>query len=105
MHGARKVATLCYESDMRRILIVGAGGHGKVVMDALRVGGQFEIGAFADEKATQRDGDLYLGMRVLAGEDALARARELGLGWAIVAFGDCAARLGCLERLKVHGFE
>jgi acetyltransferase EpsM len=94
-----------YESHMRRILIVGAGGHGKVVADALRLGGQFEIAAFADEQATQRDGDLYLGARVLAGSDALMRARELGLGWAIIAFGDCAARLGCMERLRAHGFE
>ncbi|HEY2746372.1 MAG TPA: NeuD/PglB/VioB family sugar acetyltransferase [Polyangia bacterium] len=90
---------------MRRILIVGAGGHGKVVADLLRVGGAFEIAAFADEEARQRDGDLYLGARVLAGEGALVRARELGLGWAIVAVGDCAARLGGCERLRAHGFE
>jgi sugar O-acyltransferase (sialic acid O-acetyltransferase NeuD family) len=90
---------------MRRILIVGAGGHGKVVADVVRLGGAFEIAAFADEKATQRDGDLHLGVRVLAGDGALARARELGVGWAIVAFGDCKARLGCYERLRAHGFE
>jgi sugar O-acyltransferase (sialic acid O-acetyltransferase NeuD family) len=90
---------------MRRILIVGAGGHGKVVADVLRVGGAFEIAAFADERAQQRDGDQYLGARVFAGDDAIARARELGIGWAIVAFGDCGARLGCYERLRVHGFE
>ena len=91
---------------MRRILIVGAGGHGKVVADVVRVGGAFEVAAFADESATQRDGDQYLGARVFAGDGALERARrELGLEWAIVAFGDCAARLGCCERLRAYGFE
>ncbi len=90
---------------MRRILIVGAGGHGKVVADVVRIGGAFEIAAFADEHATQRDGDLYLGARVFAGDRALARARELGIGWALLAIGDCAERLGCCERLRAHGFE
>ncbi len=90
---------------MKAIVIVGAGGHGKVVADAVRAGDAFEIAAFADELATQRDGDLFLGVRVLAGSDALARARSLGIGYAVAAFGDCNARLGCCERLLAHGFE
>jgi sugar O-acyltransferase (sialic acid O-acetyltransferase NeuD family) len=90
---------------MKRLLIVGAGGHGKVVADIVRAGGVFEVAAFADELATQRDGDLYLGVKVLAGDDALARARASGLGYALIGFGDCAARLGCCERLVANGFE
>ena len=105
MHGALKVATLCYTVSMKRIVVVGAGGHGKVVADVVRAGDAFEIAAFADELALQRDGDLYLGVKVLAGEDSLARARSLGIGYAMVAFGDCKARLGCCERLQAHGFE
>lgn len=105
MHGARELATVCYIVCMKRILIVGAGGHGKVVADVVRAGDAFEIAAFVDERAVVRDGDLYLGVRVLAGEDALPRARELGIGYAIVAFGDCKGRLGCCERLRANGFE
>ena len=90
---------------MKRIVIVGAGGHGKVVADVVRAGDAFEVAAFADELATQRDGDLYLGVRVLAGADALERARALGIGYALVAFGDCKGRLGCCERLRANGFE
>lgn len=90
---------------MKPIVIVGAGGHGKVVAELVRAGGVFEIAAFVDELATQRDGDLFLGVRVLAGDDALARARQLGLGYALPAIGDCNARLGCCERLVAHGFE
>ena len=90
---------------MKRIVIVGAGGHGKVVADVVRAGDAFEIAAFVDEQATQRDGDLYLGVRVLAGGDALERARALGIGYALVAFGDCKGRLGCCERLRANGFE
>lgn len=90
---------------MKRIVVVGAGGHGKVVADAARAGGAFEIAAFVDELGLQRDGDQFLGARLLAGEDALARAKGLGIGYAIAAFGDCKARLGCCERLIAHGFE
>lgn len=90
---------------MRSIVIVGAGGHGKVVADAVRAGDAFEVAAFADERAMQRDGDMFLGAKVLAGEDALARARALGIGYAIAAFADGGARLGCCERLLAHGFE
>jgi len=91
--------------SMKRIVVVGAGGHGKVVADAVRAGDAFEVAAFADELATQRDGDLFLGARIIAGDGALARARELGIGYAIAAFADCKARLGCCERLLAHGFE
>src|SRR5205823_4432961 len=90
---------------MKRILIVGAGGHGKVVADVVRAGDAFEIAAFADELALQRDGDMYLGVKLFAGDDALARARALGIGYALVGFGDCKARLGCCERLQANGFE
>jgi UDP-N-acetylbacillosamine N-acetyltransferase len=90
---------------MRPIVIVGAGGHGKVVADVVRAGDAFEIAAFVDERGLQRDGDLYLGVKVLAGADALERARALGLGYALVAFGDCKQRLGCCERLVANGFE
>ncbi|HEX6838091.1 MAG TPA: sugar acetyltransferase, partial [Polyangia bacterium] len=90
---------------MKPIVIVGAGGHAKVVAELVRAGGVFEVAAFVDELATQRDGDHFLGAKVLAGDDALSRARKLGLGWALPAFGDCNARLGCCERLVAHGFE
>jgi UDP-N-acetylbacillosamine N-acetyltransferase len=90
---------------MKQIVIVGAGGHGKVVADVVRAGDAFAIAAFVDERALQRDGDLYLGVRVLAGGDALERARALGIGYALVAFGDCKGRLGACERLRANGFE
>ena len=90
---------------MKRIVIVGAGGHGKVVAGVVRAGDAFEVAAFVDEQAIQRDGDLYLGVRVVAGADALERTRALGIGYALVAFGDCKGRLGCCERLRANGFE
>lgn len=86
-------------------MIVGAGGHGKVVAELIRAGGQFEIAAFVDVLGPQRDGDSLLGARVFAGADALARARALGLAYAIPAFGDCKARLGACERLRANGYE
>lgn len=90
---------------MKKLVIVGAGGHARVVADLVRRAGAFEIAAFVDELAEQRDGDLYLGARLFAGPTALERARRAGIGYGLPAFGDNDARLGCCERLRAHGYE
>jgi acetyltransferase EpsM len=90
---------------VKQLVIVGAGGHARVVADLVRVAGVFEIVAFVDELAEQRDGDMYLGARVYAGASGLDRARQKGIGYALPAFGDNLARLSCLERLHANGYE
>lgn len=90
---------------MKKLVIVGAGGHARVVADLVRVAGSFEVAAFVDELAEQRDGDLYLGARVFAGPTGLERARKSGLDYALPAFGNNNARLGCMERMRANGFE
>jgi sugar O-acyltransferase (sialic acid O-acetyltransferase NeuD family) len=93
------------EDAVKQLVIVGAGGHARVVADLVRVAGVFEIAAFVDELAQQRDGDMYLGARVFAGPTGLERARKTGLAYALPAFGDNMARIGACERIRANGYE
>ena len=84
-----------------RILILGAGGHGKAVADLLLADGRFEIAGFLDAapKATQ-----VLALPVLGDENALAGLAGQGLGCAHPAIGHNAARQAAAGRLRAAGF-
>lgn len=79
------------DSMNNRILIIGAGGHGKVVADILRARGT-EPGGFvdADERLW---GTQVLGLPVLGGMNHLEQiARQYGVRSAVVAIGDNRVR-------------
>lgn len=76
------------------VLVVGAGGHAKVVIESLRAAG-FGVAGVLDADSTRRS---VVGAQVI-GEDAdLPRLRGEGLTHAIVALGDNAMR----ERLRAE---
>src|SRR5689334_10642189 len=66
------------------LLIWGAGGHGKVVLDVARSTGRFEGTFFIDDDAG-REGTSFCGCKVLARLDALERFPK---GAFVVAIGD-----------------
>jgi len=72
------------------LIIVGAGGHAKVVLDAAQAMASFHIVGIADERR-EMHGALVLGYPVLGGLDALddPTYRDCQL---VVAIGDGAAR-------------
>lgn len=85
-----------------KLLIVGAGGHGKTVADAAECMGKWQEIAFADKK--------YPGMTVngrwsLAGNQNDLRNLRQRFAQAVVAIGDSVIRLQLLDELKSHGFE
>lgn len=71
----------------RRVLVIGAGGHAKVVIEALQAAG-FAPGGLIDAEATPRT---VLGVAVLGDDAALAGLRA-EFGAAVVALGDNRAR-------------
>ena len=75
-----------------RILIVGAGGQGRVVADALRqtrdAGGAPLVVGFVDAD-TDLHGRMYLGIPIIGGMDALATVAHDAI---VVAIGDNATR-------------
>jgi UDP-perosamine 4-acetyltransferase len=89
----------------QRIVGVGAGGHAKSVLEAIRSSGKFEVVALVDDDPA-RAGSNLLGFPVEAAE-ALERLRADGVTHAFVGVGGFGgtARRAVFERLVAAGFE
>jgi len=84
------------------IVIVGAGGHAKVIIELIRASGAYEIHGCTDAAAV---GSQVLGVPVLGTDDALADLYAQGIRHAFVALGDNAARLVAARKIRELGFE
>src|SRR3954462_13988978 len=89
-------------SDMQ-VLIVGAGGHGKVVLEILRAGRKYKPVAFVDADASLH-GTRIGGVEALGGANQLPRMRQRKVRHAIVAIGDNRTRLQSARMLIDAGF-
>jgi sugar O-acyltransferase (sialic acid O-acetyltransferase NeuD family) len=87
-----------------QLIIIGAGGHGKVVLDILRAGGQHEPVGFVDSFAN-RAGTTYCGLPIFGPANVLPKLRQQNIRGAIVAIGDCRARQRYATLLREQGFE
>jgi UDP-perosamine 4-acetyltransferase len=85
-------------------IIVGAGGHGRVVLDTLRVGGQYTPVGFIDADPTLA-GTRIAGLPVLGAINSLPKLRQQKIKYAIVAIGDNHSRGSYARLLRDHGFE
>jgi UDP-perosamine 4-acetyltransferase len=85
-----------------QLVIVGAGGHAKVIVELLRAAhpGLALIG-FTDRDAAPRT---VLGLPVLGGDEMLQRLRAEGVEAAFVALGDNAVRAELGDRLQMLGY-
>ena len=84
-----------------RILLLGAGGHGKAIADLLLAHGGYDIAGFVDAtpKASQ-----VLGLPLLGDESLLTVLAGQGIGFAHASIGDSAQRLAAADRLRSAGF-
>src|SRR3954470_13847742 len=84
------------------VLIAGAGGHGRVVLDILRAAGQHVVVGFLD---ANRDlhGTEVAGVPVLGHLNLLAKLKAKGVAGAIVAIGDNRVRRSYAEKLATAG--
>jgi UDP-perosamine 4-acetyltransferase len=87
-----------------QIVIVGAGGHGKVVLDIVRATGAYKVVGFVDADLTLA-GKTVAGLPVLGPMNVLPRLRQQRVSHAIVAIGDNRTRLRYAQMLRGHGFE
>lgn len=87
-------------TDGRKIVVAGAGGHAKVVIDFLRMSGWDVIGC-TDPEAR---GDCS-GAPVLGSDDALEEIRAQGVSHAFCALGDNRLRQRIGRQLQAWGFD
>ena len=85
----------------QRTIVLGAGGHAKVVLEAIRAAGQLDIVGLLDAELA---GTAVLGATVLGGDDLLPGLRASGVACAVVALGSNAVRERVGARLRELGF-
>ncbi|WP_338555853.1 acetyltransferase [Paenibacillus sp. KS-LC4] len=84
-----------------RTVVVGAGGHAKVVVDILRTSQAYKvIGCIGREPGGQ-----VLNVPVLGDDTMLPLLLEQGVRHAFIAIGDNAARLRLARHVQSLGFE
>ncbi|MEO6376629.1 MAG: hexapeptide transferase, partial [Caulobacteraceae bacterium] len=89
-------------SGLPPVVVVGAGGHAKVVIELIRAEGRYEVVALLDADTTPRQ---VLGVEVVGDDDALPRLRVDGIANAFIALGGNALRLKVGGRARAAGFE
>jgi len=88
-----------------RCVIVGAGGHGRVVLDILLNAGGYDVAGFVDSNPALA-GKRVDGLPVLGRpEDTPAIRRDSGIECGIVAIGDNGVRRDFANRLRSWGLE
>jgi UDP-perosamine 4-acetyltransferase len=86
------------------VVIVGAGGHGKVVLDILRAAGMHQPIGFVDANPTI-SGQRVGGLPIIGPINSLLKIRQQKVRGAIVAIGDNRARMRYAALLAEQGFE
>lgn len=85
-----------------RLLVVGAGGHGRSVAEAAELSGQFEVVGFLDDSLSA--GETVLGLPVLG--PGVSMAQHLAVAdQVIVAIGNNAVREKLMHQFAAMGFE
>ena len=85
----------------RNIVVVGAGGHAKVIIDCLRSAGWNVIGC-TDADPSPRN---CAGIPVLGSDEELYQLRADGIAHAFCALGNNAIREGLTRKLIEIGFD
>lgn len=88
---------------LKRLLILGAGGHGKVVADVARSMNEWEEICFLDNDVS-KIGKYINGIKVIGKFDEIEKLKEK-FDYGFVAVGKNDLRLNLMEELKVKGFK
>lgn len=86
------------------IVIIGAGGHGRVVLDILHAAGEHHVVGFLDANATLH-GRRVDGVAVLGDHHLLNELKTKGVSGAVVAIGDNGVRRAYSTIVETAGLE
>lgn len=89
---------------MSKLIIWGASGHGKVVLDVVRAQGDFTDVVFIDDAAHILLQD-FQGCRVVGARTELGSLRASGYANFVVAIGSNTARAECFQAAYKMGIE
>ncbi|MDD4956006.1 MAG: acetyltransferase [Candidatus Omnitrophica bacterium] len=90
----------------KRIILIGAGGHCKVIVDAIKLGKEFDIYGITDAKLPAKT--KILGAPVLGKDEILPDIFRKGIKYAFISVGsvkDCSVRKAIDKELKKIGFK
>jgi acetyltransferase EpsM len=91
--------------DETTLLLFGGGGHGKTLLDLVKVAGVFQWGGVVDENL--QPGSCILNVPVLGGIDILLSLYQFGLHMAVNGvggIGNVSTRLLIFEKLSKIGY-
>ena len=88
--------------SVQPIVIVGAGGHAKVIIELIQAQGCYRVVGLIDADPTPRT---VLGVQVIGADRDLVRLRGSGINKAFVALGDNRRRVAIGRELENMGFE
>ncbi|WP_378173695.1 acetyltransferase [Aquimarina sp. SS2-1] len=83
---------------MEKIVIIGASGHAKVVIETIESNGKYQIYGLID--SFKPTGDKLLGYEILGTEDLIKDLVKRGISKGIVAIGDNWTRHSMHNRIK-----
>ncbi len=89
---------------MQNLILIGGGGHCKVVIDAIRKAGLYNIYGIADTDPSRKE---VLGIPVIGDDDSLLKIYNSGVKNAVIAIGsvgDPSLRMKLYEKIKKIGF-
>ncbi len=87
---------------MDEVIIIGAGGHAKVIIDILRSARDYEPIGCTDVVTKQND---VLGVSFLGDDSVLPGLYKKGIKYAFVAVGDNTSRAALEQQVRDIGFE
>jgi len=85
-----------------KIVVYGASGHAKVVLDILEQQGRYQIAGLVDDNPERRGGELF-GYAILGSGEALEGLRNSGVEGTIIAVGDNETRGRLARRVEALG--
>lgn len=89
---------------MDKVVIIGASGHSKVIIDILQLNGFTTVGLIDDVNISSF-GQTVMDIPIIGGSDKLNGLLKSGVSNAFVAFGNNKARVEVGERLLLMGFK
>ena len=105
LNASEKVQTAPIPEGEKRLVIYGAGGHGRSLAALIRALGTYDLLGFLDDGV--ETGQMVLGLPVLGGAEQLETLAREGVRMAVNGIGgitDLQVRLLVFDRLRVAGF-